>query len=279
MKILFSKLLFISALVFLLSSCQKDQAVEYFQGGTAPVLTATPTGTIPLSSANKATVEVTLAWTNPNYQMASGISSQNVSYVLEIDTLGANFTNPNKVSFGVTSDLGIAFVDSVLNAALSNSLLLATGVKHTIQMRVISTINSVAATKLVSNVLQFSVTPWSPPPTVTPPTSGTLFLVGSATAGGWNNPVPVPSQQFTKVSTTSYTITVALTGGQEFLFIPVNGDWSHKFACNKTTNPPSGETGGVFGYDWSDNFPGPSASGTYKIDVDFQHGKYTVTKQ
>ncbi|MFX5914948.1 hypothetical protein ABTE45_19200, partial [Acinetobacter baumannii] len=81
-------------------------------------------------------------------------------------------------------------------------------------------------------------------------------LVGSATNGGWNNPVPVPSQQFTQVSATLYTITVPLIGGQEYLFLPLNGDWGHKFACNKTASPPDGNAGGDFGFDWNDNFPG-----------------------
>ncbi|OIR08398.1 hypothetical protein GALL_95660 [mine drainage metagenome] len=279
MKTLLKKLFFIGVGVALFASCKKDQTIDYFNGGTAPVLTASVSGTIPLSNTNQSNVEVVFSWTNPNYQFTTGLSSQNVSYLLEIDTLGANFTNPNRIATSISSDLSKPYVDAVLNSALSNQMLLVTGMKHTIQVRVTASINGVAATALASNVLQFNVTPWSPPPTVNPPTTGKLYLVGSATAGGWGNPVPVPSQQFTQVSTTLYTITVPLTGGQEYLFIPLNGDWGHKFACNKTTSPPSGETGGVFGYDWNDNFPGPAANGTYKIDVNFQTGKYTVTKQ
>lgn len=279
MKTLLKKLFFIGVGVALFASCKKDQTIDYFNGGTAPVLTASVSGTIPLSNATKTNVAVTFSWTNPNYTFTTGLSSQNVSYLLEIDTLGANFTNPLRISPSISSDLSYAYVDGTLNSLLSNQMLLAANVKHTIQVRVTATVNGVAATALASNVLQFSVTPWNPPPTVNPPTSGKLFLVGSATAGGWGNPVPVPSQQFTQVSTTLYTITVPLTGGQEFLFIPVNGDWSHKFACNKSTSPPSGDAGGVFGYDWNDNFPGPTVTGTYKIDVNFQTGKYTVTKQ
>ena len=156
---------------------------------------------------------------------------------------------------------------------------LTVGVSASIDVRLKASMNGNVATLLTSNTMVFTVTPYNPPPKVPVPAGGVLYLVGSATAGGWGNPVPVPTQQFTKVSTTLYSITVPLTGGQEFLFLPLNGDWGHKFACNKTTNPPSGETGGVFGYDFSDNFPGPAASGTYKIDVDFQKGIYTLTKQ
>ncbi|HEX3024212.1 MAG TPA: SusE domain-containing protein [Chitinophagaceae bacterium] len=253
--------------------------MDYFNGGTAPVLVASVSGTIALSNTTQNNVAVSFSWTNPNYAFTTGISSQNVSYLLEIDTLGANFTNPNRIAKSISPDLSTSYVDATLNSLLSNQMNLAVGVKHVIQVRITATLNGVAATALPSNVLQFNVTPWSPPPTVNPPTTGKLYLVGSATAGGWGNPVPTPSQQFTQVSTTLYTITVPLTGGQEFLFIPLNGNWSHKFACNKSTAPPSGETGGTFGYDWNDNFPGPAATGTYKIDVNFQTGKYVITKQ
>lgn len=280
MKTLLKKLFFIGVVgVALFASCKKDQTMDYFNGGTAPVLVASVSGTIALSNTTQNNVAVSFSWTNPNYAFTTGISSQNVSYLLEIDTLGANFTNPNRIAKSISPDLSTSYVDATLNSLLSNQMNLAVGVKHVIQVRITATLNGVAATALPSNVLQFNVTPWSPPPTVNPPTTGKLYLVGSATAGGWGNPVPTPSQQFTQVSTTLYTITVPLTGGQEFLFIPLNGNWSHKFACNKSTAPPSGETGGTFGYDWNDNFPGPAATGTYKIDVNFQTGKYVITKQ
>ena len=61
------------------------------------------------------------------------------------------------------------------------------------------------------------------------PSSGDLFLVGNASPGGWNNPVPVPSQKFTQVSATVYELTIALTGGNSYLLLPVNGSWSDKY--------------------------------------------------
>ena len=278
MKTIISKLFFISVAVILFASCKKDEVKQYFEGGTAPVLTASASGSIPLSYATEAQTGVVFNWTNPAYQFANGISSQDVAYTLEIDKTGNSFAGANKVPVSISKDLSITYTQKQFNIVISG-LKLAVGVSASIDVRIVATINGLASTKLISNVMTFTVIPYNPPPKVTPPAGGVLYLVGSATAGGWTNPVPVPSQQFTKVSTTAYTITAALTGGQEFLFLPLNGDWGHKFACNKTTAPPSGETGGVFGYDFSDNFPGPAASGTYKIDVDFQAGTYTITKQ
>ncbi|MCX6204715.1 MAG: SusE domain-containing protein [Bacteroidetes bacterium] len=277
MKLIISKLFFISALALLLGSCKKDEAPQFYKGGTAPVLSASVTGTIPLSYATKDQVGVTFSWLNPEYQFINGVSSQDVAYALEIDKTGNNF-GASKLTVSIAKDVFVKYTQDQFNSLIAG-LNLTVGTAASIDVRIKASLNGNTATLLTSNTLVFSVTPYNPPPKVAIPAGGVLYLVGSATGGGWGNPVPVPTQQFTKVSTTLYSITVALTGGQEFLFLPLNGDWGHKFACNKTANPPSGETGGVFGYDFSDNFPGPAANGTYKIDVDFQKGIYTVTKQ
>jgi len=275
MKNILKQIFLLATMVTAFASCKKDENKSYFEGGTAPVLTASST-TIPLSFATKDNQAVTFTWTNPNYQFASGISSQDVSYILEIDTTGSNFTNPNRQTVAISKDLSVSFTQSVFNDYLLNQLVLKPGVPHNVEVRVKSSISS--AVPLNSNVLKFVITPYAIPPKVNPPASGHLYLVGSATAGGWNNPVPVPTQEFTQVSTTLYEITVPLTGGNEYLFLPVNGDWTHKYACKNNPAGTTPNTGGDFGYDFNDNFPGPTASGNYKIQVDFQRGKFTVTK-
>jgi hypothetical protein len=112
-----------------------------------------------------------------------------------------------------------------------------------------------------------------------------LALVGGdPLLGAWSNPVP-QSQVFTEVSPTDYQLTVALSGGDptnsnssdQYLIVPSNGSWSHKYACASTATQPF--SGGTFGLDLSSNFPGPTAPGTYKFDLNFQTGILTVTKQ
>ena len=112
---------------------------------------------------------------------------------------------------------------------------------------------------------------------VAPPTSGTLFIVGDATQGGWNNPVPVPSQQFTQIDSLTYLGTFALNGGGQFLLLPVNGQWDKYAVANASADGL--KSGGTFGFNLSDNFPGPDSTGNYQIKVDFLRGKFTVTKQ
>ena len=267
-------------------SCQKDENKVYYYGGTAPVLTvvsSTSDDTVRISYENQNSTALIFNWTNPNYIFTTGISSQDVTYTLEIDTVGSNFTNPNVKKLSVSKDLSRTILQTDLNDIMLNQLVLKVGVPHSLQVRLKANLTNGSAT-LVSNVLKFVSTPYSIPPKVTPPgtapnyTDGELFLVGDATAGGWNNPVPVPTQQFTQVSPTIYELTVTLTGGKEYLFIPKNGDWSHKYACKDKTLAGLSD-GGDFGKDLNDNFPGPGATGTYKIQVDFQRGKFVVTKQ
>jgi hypothetical protein len=276
MKNLIKLLLGFSLIAVVFASCKKDENKDYYLGGTSPILTGS-SSTIALTYATAANNAITLNWTNPGYMFTTGVSSQNVNYVLEIDTTGSNFTNPNKQSVSISKDLSVSILQSTLNDYLLNQLQLAVSVPHNIEMRVKSTLVNSSAV-LISNVLKFTITPYAIPPKVVPPASGHLYLVGSATAGGWNNPVPIPTQEFTKISSTVYEITVSLIGGNEYLFLPVNGDWSHKYACKNNPAGTTVNTGGDFGYDFNDNFPGPTASGNYKIQADFQRGKFTVTK-
>ncbi len=69
----------------------------------------------------------------------------------------------------------------------------------------------------------------------TNPIPANLYIVGDATAGGWNNPVPVPSQQFTQVSNGDFQITVPLVSSGSYLFLPLNGDWTNKYGGASAT--------------------------------------------
>jgi hypothetical protein len=278
-------LAFSSLLLF--AACKKQGTNVELTGGLAPVLNASLSGTIPLSPATGSNQVIAFKWTNPSYSFSNGLSSLNVTYNLEFDTAGANFTSKNMQTVQISPDLGTSFTGDNLNSLLANGLQLAFGVTHTIQVRVVSfiapyTSGSPEIKPLASNVLTFTVTPYAPPPVVAPPASGQLVLVGGdALLGGWTNPVPA-SQQFTQVSPTDYQLTIQLSGGDptngndQYLLLPVNGSWSHKYACNKTATQPF--SGGKFGLDLSSNFPGPTAAGKYLFDVNFQTGIITVTK-
>lgn len=258
-------------------SCDKDENKIYFEGGTAPVLTASATE-IPLSFATSEDEAIAFSWVNPNYKFTTGVSSQNVSYVLEIDTTGANFTNPNKKAIAISQELGQTLTQATFNDYLLNQLVLKPGVPHNIDVRVKSTLGN-NSVPLYSNVLNFTVTPFAIPPKVTPPATGELWIIGNAVASEWTNPLPAPydvTQKFTKVSETLYELTIELIAGGGYKLIQENGVWGTQYHALDG----SVVTGGDFEMKDSDpQFPAPAVSGIYKITIDFQRGKYTVVAQ
>lgn len=276
MKNILNRLLILSLLVTVFASCKKDENKDYFVGGTDPVLNASTTNPFVLIQANKAQFAIKFAWTNPNYQFTTGLSSQDVTYTLQVDTT-ADFSSPNLKEQAITKNLSVNFTVGDFN------LLFAAwqeNVPHDFNFRLKASL-STGTGILYSNTVKITVTPYLDV-AVPLPVTGTgndLYLIGSATPGGdatgWNNPVPVPSQRFTKMSSTVWKITIPLIGGKQYLVIPDNGSWSHKYAVDASSVTWNG---GNFGYDKNDNFPGPPTSGTYTITVNFKTGKFTVTQ-
>lgn len=270
------------SLLLAMVSCKKEENRIYFQGGTTPALAAS-TAAVTLEPGLEDNTAIVLNWTNPDFKTSTGISSLDVSYTLEIDTLGANFNSGVKYTTVISNDLSKKFTVAELNGILGNTMLLQLVPRrdYTLQMRIIASIGS--NVPLASNAVSFTAKPFQPPPKVAPPFTDHLYIVGDATPGAWNNPVPTPTQEFTKVSNTLFQITVQLVGGgKHFLFLPDNGKWDNKYAVHDGATQPL--DGGEFGYNGGNSFynsdiPGPAVDGTYKITVDFQLGKYTVVKQ
>ncbi len=266
---------FILAIVAL-ASCKKEENKVEFQGGTAPVLTSTIASPIVLTDADKNNTAAIFSWTNPNYKFSTGTSSQDVTYTLQLDTAGAAFKTPNETV--IPKELGVTLTVAELNKKIL-AMNLPWGVSKNFMIRVKSSLGN-GTVPLYSNVKTFTATAYldaavTPPGTAPSYADGKLFLVGDATNGGWNNPVPVPTQEFTKIDATHYTLTVSLIGGKEYLLLPTNGDWGRKYgnACG------SNGCNATAGYDFKaqgDNIKAPASSGTYTIAINFVSGKITV---
>jgi hypothetical protein len=278
MKIITKLVCVIAFSAMMLAACTKQENKIYFEQGTAPVLTSTSIPSVLLlTKAAKDLPALTFFWTNPNYSFTTGVSSQDVSYTIEIDTSGSNFVNPDMGQISVPKDLSAVLTVGELNTKLL-SMNLQPGSNYNLKVRLKSTLNSALA--LYSNIITLSVTPFldaavTPPGTAPLYADGKLFLVGSATNGGWNNPVPVPKQEFTKIDATHYTITVSLVGGQEFLMLPKNGDWGAKYGNACGANSCNLATGDIFKAG-GDNIKGPANAGIYTINVNFVSGKFTI---
>lgn len=258
--------LFLIAGYFIIA-CDKKDDLSFYNTGTASTLSVDKNAVTP-APADSGSVALTANWTSPGY----AADSSAVKYILQIDSAGRNFSKA--VSKTVSGALTATFTAKELNdIALGYGFAFNTA--YAMEMRVVSSYANNNDQK-TSNVVSVQYTPYKIPPKVALPASGTLFLVGSATQGGWDNPVPTPAQQFMQVDETTWAGVFKLKAGGEYLVLPVNGDWSHKYSVSDKS--VSGlNAGGDFGYDLSDNLPGPVDSGLYVITLNFQTGKFSVT--
>jgi hypothetical protein len=262
-----SKLLLFATLLIAFASCDKVADLPLYGPGTASVLSASASVIAPVPSDSN-NVALTLNWTYPNHST----DTANIKYTLEIDSAGKNFAAPyTKVVMGKLTGTYIA-------KELNNFLLgkgYVVNVPVSMETRLISSYAN-NNERIISNTVAVRMTPYKVPPKVALPTTGKLFIVGAATQGGWNNPVPTPTQELARLNETTWAGVFQMNGAQQYLLLPLNGDWGNKFSvANGTIAGLS--AGGDFGFNLSDNFPGPANSGWYQIIVDFQTGKFKVT--
>ena len=259
-------------LLLVLASCKKDENQVTYEGGTPPKLTASSTANMVLNIANSANQALAFSWTNPEYKFSNGPSSQNVTYILQIDTTGSNFTNPGIQEFSIANNLSFSMTVKELNTTLTK-LGMVENIPHNIEFRVKSTlINKSAA--LFSNVIKIVITPYLD---VVYPVPAALYITGSATPLNWQCGCATDvgtTQKFTKVSSTKFELTIALSANNSYLLLPVYGSWAAKygFVGGNNANNVNGDDFKPEGGDMK----APATSGIYKITVEFKTGKWTV---
>jgi hypothetical protein len=103
----------------------------------------------------------------------------------------------------------------------------------------------------------------------------TLYITGDATGSSWTN-TPPDDQKFTLLSNGLFELTTNLAAGKNYKFLSSSGNWQPQFGG-------SSATGGILGANYGggsdpDGVPSSATGGTYKIQVNFITGMYTVTK-
>jgi starch-binding outer membrane protein SusE/F len=272
MKNILNKCMLVLLATTMLIACKKDENKVYFEGGTAPVLTASNTNAMVLTKPNENNTAISFNWTNPNYRFNTGISSQDVTYTLQVDSTGRNFTGKDLQEVAFPKALSTTLTVKELNTILAK-LNVAENIPHRIDFRVKSTLvnNSVP---LFSNVITIVITPYLDVAVPIPP-SGELYITGSAVASSWTN-TPPAAQKFTKLSNTEYTLTISLTANEIYKFLSTQGQWQPQYGGTNAT-------GGDLGFNMGGGndpaaIPSPAVGGMYKITVNFKTGKYAVVK-
>jgi hypothetical protein len=266
-------ILFLTALTGLvITGCKKDETKVIYQGGKAPVITSSVTNSLVLLAPDSLKDAITLSWSDPEYSLSTGRTTLDITYVVEIDSSGKDFSKGQTISL-------VDIFQKKFTVKEFNQLLIKMGFKggqtYGIDMRVTSS-SYWAPSRFMSNKIKLLVTPYSVKPTPKIPVPANLYIVGDATVGGWTNPVPTPAQQLTLIDEFTYGGIVELTAGKFYLLLPNNGLWDHKYAVADKTNPAF-KAGGDLIVDGGQDIPAPDVTGLYKIVIDFITGKYTVT--
>ncbi len=269
MKKILNFLAVFAVLGVLIFSCQKKVGDLPFYSTGAPIELKASSATIAAAPQDSNSTVLTINWTDPKYPQKN---PNGIKYIIQIDSAGRQFSKAHTIT--VNDTMQYAFTAKYLN-----SVMLDYGFQfnkpYSVDFRIISSYEN-NNDQQYSNIVTIKMTPYKVPPKIQLPPTDQLYLVGDATIGGWNNPVPVPTQVFSRIDETTYAGIFNLKQGGEYLILPVNGDWSQKYAIpNKSL--PGIDVGGTFGFGLNDNWKAPAASGWYKITLDFQTGKYTVT--
>ena len=179
MKSWLNSLVLVTLVSATILSCKKAEFKEIYSGGTAPVLTSN-VNTLDMHSSDSSATVIKFSWTDPNYKFTSS-SSLNVTYVLQIDSSGKNFTNPQaitSVNIKEKSFTGKNFNALLFNLGLTDSLK-----NYSIDVRVKAALY-LSNTELISNILKITASPYPIEPVPLYPVPANLFLVGDATPGG-----------------------------------------------------------------------------------------------
>lgn len=266
MKPIIKFFLLIIGVAAIFSACDKADVLPFYGSAEAPVLSPSATTVAPLP-ADSNNVALTLTWSNPKH----ATDSANIKYTIEIDSTGKNFSQPaTRVVMGKTT--------TSFTAKELNTILLAKGYAFNVPVDMDVRITSSYANnneRLNSNTVRIKMTPYKIPPKVAVPSSGRLFIVGSATQGGWNNPVPAPAQELARMNETTFGGIFQLNANGSYLLLPVNGSWDAKFG-GMGSNNSNNVAGDEFKAGGSD-LMAPATSGWYKVIFDFQTGKFSVT--
>lgn len=283
MKNIFKILLAAIVLTGILVSCKKDENRIYFEGGTNPVLTASSTSPMVLDINNQNNFAIKFTWTNPEYRFTTGISSQDVTYTLQFDTAGANFNSPGKQERAIAKDLTVSLTVKELNGFLSR-MELKDGVPYNMEIRIKASLVN-GSVPLYSNVLQIRITPYldfavEPPGTLANNyNDGHLWVIGDCFGlPNWTNPLPSPQDvrhKFTKIDKLRYELIIDFVSGGGYKMIQTQGVWATQYHALVANTPLSGE---FEKRDADPQFASPGA-GRYKIEVNFQTGRYKLTPQ
>lgn len=281
MKKYINMLSLIGMMGILFTGCKKDENKVELLSAKEPVASISYTGSKLLKKEDKAKTAFTLSWTNPDYRFTTGLSSHDVTYTIQFDSVGKGFVSPKLQEVIVSKDLSKKYTVDEFNK-LIGKMEPQFGQPLSLDVRVIASLNGSA--KQVSNVLQITdVFPFEDF-AIDPPKAGggtgELYITGNATPEDWTNN-PSTAQKFTKINDGLFQITIAFASGKQYKFLSSPGNWQPQYgASDASQGKMEGNLGANMGGGSDPEVINtPDDPGTYKITVNFYTGKYKLEKQ
>ncbi|MFE3847090.1 SusE domain-containing protein [Flavobacterium sp. LB3P45] len=237
MKNITKSIIALFAVVALSCSVEDVQDRPVIEGIDSPVLTAPATGaSYVLKQENNATQAERFTWKSANYG-----GNVQVTYAVEIDKKGNAFKTPQSIGSVISANQVSVSVEQLNNAAVV--LKAASGSPVEFEVRVKSSTGAMAP--MYSNVVGIIINSYNP---VIPKRQ--LFLVGDATAAGWNVDKNTNDALFRdSVNDNLYTYT-GYFGTGDVKLIEKRGLWQPQWGTNAGTalavNPGAGTDPGSF---------------------------------
>jgi starch-binding outer membrane protein SusE/F len=279
MKKSIKKIFAFVVILAIFASCKKDENQVVFEGGTTPTLTADRTGTISITKPTKSQTGVVLTWTNPNYKLSTGISSQDVNYSVEarVKNIGT-YKSISVVKSAVTISLSQEEINTfVTKSKIEGGLDMVPDAVGDIEVRITAFLganSSTNATNVSSKAITFTLNkPYSTDPD--------LWITGEACTSNWTNTPPTPQKFTYDRPTRTFSINVSLGAAKYYKFLTVSGQWQPQWGIAAGTSTPLNTAFTIVENPGGGSDPeaiqAPATGGTYKIVVDLINKKATVT--
>ncbi|RTL58334.1 MAG: DUF5116 domain-containing protein [Sphingobacteriales bacterium] len=245
------KFFFIAIAPLVLWSCKKDEKKVYLENGALPTLTVSST-TVSMAKPTGASTALKAVWSTANFGYPAAIS-----YTLQFDKTGGNFSKPYEVAIG--TDRAKEFTQLDLNTAFLGTGNAADQPGGVI-LRVKAVLTSTSIAPVYSNTVTITGTPYS----LEPPS---LYIPGAYQ--GWDPASATRIWAYTQASPKSFDGYVYFDDPSKLEFkITPKPDWTVNYGDGGSgTLAPNGANFKV------------SSVGMYRIQVDLTSspGTYIIT--
>lgn len=257
MKRIFINIILLGLVAFLQIACEKDETLTVAKSDAEPAkLSATKT-TLTLDEADADQDAVTFSWTAADFGFSAA-----VNYSLEFGKKDSNFVNAKTIDLGNSKERTMTV--GALNA-IANGIRLKGFVANEMEVRIRADIGGTVK-PVYSSVVLLNITPY-----LDKPPYQTLYMVGDATVGGWDNKAATPMFRATD-NVFLFTYTGKFKKGY-FKFLGTLGKWAPMWGRSSS--------GGVF-FRATEADPDPDAfevqtEGYYTVTLNLRNTSFSMT--